>query len=441
MKLPAIKGFDEEALIKYFKNTGMLLIGKVGSLGIKMLTNIAVANYLLSYGNGILTTSIAYVFLFAALAGLGLDQFIVKELHQFPQKRDQILGTAFGLKAFAGFMCIPLISLAWLIYPLDDIQYQFILLLSFVGVFQSFTVIDSYFQSEVKSKYIMQVQIIGNLVSAAIKIILIYTHSPISYFFFAFLFDTILLSIGYIITYSRKNRSILNWRFEKTLAKKLFSLSWPLIISGIMVSVYMKIDQIMLKQILGAKGTAEAGAYATVVNFSEALNFVPVAIVSSLFPAILNARRDDKERYQKRLQNLYDLMVWLSLSFAIFITFASPFIYSYFKPEFADAAPVLSVHVWGSAFIFLGVASGQYLIAENFGRLTFIRTGIGAVVNIILNIVLIPRMGMMGTAIATVIAYFVSAFFILFIPKLRQQGIMMLKSLFLVTAFQKIFKR
>jgi O-antigen/teichoic acid export membrane protein len=240
MKLPAIKGFDEEALRKYFKNTGMLLMGKVGSLGIKMLTNIMVANYLLSYGNGILTTSIAYVFLFAALAGLGLDQFIVKELHQFPQKRDEILGTAFGLKTFAGFLCIPLISLAWLIYPLQDIQYQFILLLSFIGVFQSFTVIDSYFQSEVKSKYIMQVQIIGNLISAAIKIILIYSHSPISYFFFAFLLDTILLSVGYIITYSRKGRSILSWKFEKTLAKKLFSLSWPLIISGIMVSVYMK---------------------------------------------------------------------------------------------------------------------------------------------------------------------------------------------------------
>lgn len=203
----------------------------------------------------------------------------------------------------------------------------------------------------------------------------------------------------------------------------------------------MRVDQIMLKQILGEKGIAEAGAYNTVVMFSEALNFVPIAIVSSLFPAILNARRDDKERYQKRLQNLYDLMVWLSLSFAIFITIASPIIYKLYKPEYIAAAPVLSVHVWGSTFVFLGVASGQFLIAENFGRLSFIRTGLGAIVNIALNIVLIPKMGMMGTAIATVIAYFVSAFFILFIPKLRQQGIMMLKSLFLVTAFQKIFKR
>ncbi|KLT64074.1 flippase [Pedobacter sp. BMA] len=441
MKLPGIKGFDEEALKKYFKNTGMLLIGKVGSLAIKMLSSIAVANYLLSYGNGILTTSVSYVFLFAALAGLGLDQFIVKELHQYPEKREQILGTAFSLKSFAGLICIPLIYVAWLIYPLEGIKYSHIFLLSFMGIFQSFTIIDSYFQSEVKSKYIMQVQIIGNLVSAAIKVGLILMHSSITFFFIAYLFDTILLSAGYIITYNRKGRSIFNWKYDFSLAKKLLTLSWPLIISGIMVSIYMRVDQIMLKQILGDKGIKEAGAYNTVVMFSEALNFVPIAIVSSLFPAILNARRDDKVRYQKRLQNLYDLMVWLSLSFAIFITIASPIIYKLYKPEYISAAPVLSVHVWGSTFVFLGVASGQYLIAENFGHLSFIRTGLGAIINIVLNILLIPTMGMMGTAIATVSAYFASAFFILFIPKLRQQGIMMLKSLFLVTAFQKIFKR
>lgn len=441
MKLPYIKGFDPDALNKYFKNTGMLMFGRVGSLAIKMATTIALANYLLSYNNGILTTSIAYVYLFASIAGLGLDQFIVKELHQSPEKRDEILGTAFRLKITAALICIPTIYLAWLVFPLKDVAYQFILILSFIGVFQSFTVIDAYFQSEVKSKYIMQVQIIGNLVSAGIKLLLIFIQAPLIAFVYAFLADTVLLAVGYYFTYQRKGRSLFNWTYNNHLAKRLLSFSWPLIISGIMVSIYMKIDQIMLKEILGKRGISESGAYATVVNFSEALNFVPVAIVSSLFPAILNAKRDDTDRYQKRLQNLYDLMVWLSLSFALFISFASPFIYKLFKPEFATAAPVLTVHVWGSIFVFLGVASGQYLIAENLNKFTFVRTGFGALINIVLNLILIPKMGMMGTAIATVFAYFASAFLILLIPKARKQGIMMLKSLFLVTAFQKIFKR
>jgi O-antigen/teichoic acid export membrane protein len=441
MKIPSIAGFDQEALNKYFKNTGLLMLGRVGSLAIKMATNIWVANYLLSDKKGILDTSVAYTFLFASLAGLGLDSFIVKELHQYPKKRDEILGTSFLMKAFAGFLCIPLIFITWQFFPLSGITFFLIFILSFTGIFQSLTVIDSYFQSEVKSKYIMRVQIFGNIISAIIKLYLIQTAAHLTYFFYAYTFDILMLSIGYFIVYQRKGRNILKWKFNGELAKKLLNFSWPLIISGIMVSIYMKIDTIMLKEILGGKNGNEAsGAYGTVVMFSEALNFVPVAIVSSLFPAILNAKRDDNARYQKRLQNLFDLMVWISLSFAIFITFASPYIYNLFKPEYASAAPVLAVHVWGSLFLFLGVASGQFLIAEGFNKLTFTRTGIGALVNIALNFILIPKMGMMGTAIATVIAYFVATFLIVLIPKTRKQGMMMLKSLFLVSALQKIFK-
>jgi len=441
MKLPVLKGFNEEAFNKYVKNTGWLMLGRVGSMGIKMISTMLVANYLLPAKNGILNSSVSYIYLFAAVASLGLDSFIVKELHQYPQKRDTILGTSFGLKIVAGITCLPLIYIAWQLFPLTNIPYLFVFILSFTGLFQSLTIIDAYFQSEVKSKYIMQVQIIGNVISAAIKLALIFVFSAeLIYFFYAYVFDILLLSIGYFWVYEKQGLSLINWNFDWQLGKRLLSLSWPLIISGIMVSVYMKIDVIMLKELLGEEGDNASGAYATVVMFSEALNFVPVVIVSSLFPAILNARRDDPIRYQKRLQDLFNLMVWLSLAFAVFISIGSPLIYKFFKPQFASAAPVLAVHVWGSIFVFLGVASSQFLITEGYNKLTFIRTGFGAIVNIVLNFMLIPKMGMMGTAIATVIAYFSSAFVILFIPKTHKQGIMMLKSLFLITAFQKIFK-
>jgi O-antigen/teichoic acid export membrane protein len=441
MKITALKGFDEAAFGKYLKNTGWLMLGRVGALVIKMGTSILVANYLLPKNNGILNSSISYIFLFAALASLGLDSFIVKELHENPSNRDRILGTSFVLKLAAGIACVPLIYLFWLFFPLTGIPYVFVLILSVAGIFQSLTIIDSYFQSQVKSKYIMQVQITGNVISAGIKLALIFVFSAkLIFFFYAFSLDILLLSLGYFYTYKKQGLSVLKWNYDKQLAVRLLHLSWPLIISGVMVSVYMKIDVIMLKEMLGKEGATASGAYATVVMFSEALNFVPVVIVSSLFPAILNARRDDPQRYQKRLQNLFDLMVWLSLLFAIFITLASPFIYSFFKPEFAAAAPVLALHVWGSLFVFLGVASSQFLITEGYHKLTFVRTGIGAIVNILLNLILIPKLGMMGAAVATLIAYCTATFVIILIPKTRKQGIMMLKSLFLVTAFQKIFK-
>jgi len=438
MRIPAIPGFDQQALEKYFKNTGMLFIGRVGSLLIKMVVGIAVANYLGREHNGIITGGTVYIYFFSAIATLGLDQFIVKELHQFPENRDQILGTSFLMKVFAGLCCVPLIWLAYHIYPANGTPYYFVLIFSSIGLIQAFNVIDSYFQSQVQSKYIMQVQIYGNLVSAMVKLLLIFYKMPLLYFVYAYTLDFLLLSIGYYFTYQRKGRNIFNWVYNSELAKKLLSFSWPLIISGIMVSLYMKIDQIMIQNIAGTK---EAGAYATVASLSEAWNFIPAVIVSSLFPAILNARRDDYERYKKRIQHLYDLMVYLSLPVAIVITFAAPLIYKLYKPEYASAAPVLSVHIWSGIFVFLGAANSQYLIAENFSKLTFMRTGFGAIVNILLNLILIPNMGMMGAAIATLIAYASSAFFVLFIPKVRQQGLMMFKSLFLISLFQKITRR
>jgi O-antigen/teichoic acid export membrane protein len=440
MRLPNIPGFDQQAFSKYFKNTGMLFIGRIGSLLIKMIVSISVANYLGRANNGIIAGATVYIYFFSALATLGLDQFIVKELHQYPENRDQILGTSFLMKMLAGIICIPLIYLAFLIIPAKETPYYFVFILSFTSILQAFNIIDAYFQSEVKSKYIMQVQIIGNFASAAIKLLLIFYKLPLIYFVYAYSFDVFLLSLGYILTYQRKRRNIFNWSVNLILAKKLLSYSWPLIISGIMVSLYMKIDQIMVQNIAGVK---EAGAYQTVVNLSEAWNFVPAVIVTSLFPAILNAKRDDSQRYKKRIQHLYDLMVYLSVPVAIIISFTAPIIYKIlrYKLEYSYAAPVLSVHIWSGVFVFLGAASGQYLIAENFTKLSFIRTGLGAMVNIGLNLLLIPKMGMMGAAIATLIAYASATFCIIIIPKVRDQGIMMIKSLFLISLYQKILKR
>jgi O-antigen/teichoic acid export membrane protein len=439
MRVPAIKGFDQQALEKYFKNTGMAFVGKVGSLLIKMLVSIAVANYLSRDKLGIITGGITYIYLFSAIATLGLDQFIVKELHQSPNNRDHILGTSFWMKVTGGILCIPLVWFAYQIYPAKGTPYAYILIFSIIGIVQAFNVIDSYFQSEVQSKYIMQVQVIGNLLSAAIKLVLIYLKMPLIAFVYAYAIDFMLLALGYYLTYQRKGRSIFNWAYDGQLAKKLLTYSWPLIISGIMVSLYMKIDQLMIQNI---SGTKEAGAYATVAMLSEAWNFIPTVIVTTLFPAILNARRDDSERYKKRIQNLYDLMVYLSLPAAIVVSFAAPLIYQILtKPEFYYAAPTLSVHIWSGVFVFLGAANSQYLIAEGYTKLTFIRTGFGAIVNIGLNLILIPKMGMMGAAIATLIAYASSAFFVLLIPKTSKQGVMMLKSLLLISLFQKITKR
>lgn len=418
------------------------MLARVGSLAIKILVGFAISNYLGAFQNGILNYPLVFVTFFIAAAALGLDTFVTRELLRTPEKKDELLGTAFWLKLAGGITILPLIYFAYLLlssFKPVETPFSYILIVGFTGILQAFNIIDSYFQSKVKGKYIMIVQIAGNLLSATVKLIFVLLGLTLKWFIFALLFDAFLLAAGYVFVYQNNGESLFKWTFNKSTAKSLLRNSWPLAFSAILISIYMKIDQLMVQGYLGSK---QQGIYSTVVNLSESWYFIPVAIVTSVFPAIMNARRDDPQRYQKRLQNMYDIMVWISLSVALIMTFLSPLVYRIaYKPEYWAGAHVLSVHVWAGIFVFLGTASSQFLIAEGLTKLSMVRTGVGAAVNIALNIVWIPKYGIMGAALATLIAYGVAAFFILFIPKTQQQGIMMLKSLFLVTAFQKILKR
>jgi O-antigen/teichoic acid export membrane protein len=439
MKLPAIKGFDEEAFNKYLKNTGWVIFGKALSLTVSVL----ITSYLGPILFGDLSFGLSLVAILAAVGALGLDTFIIREIIQEPAKRDEILGTSLWLRIAANALLIPLTVGIYLVShnlssnpgtPLTLL----VGLLALASFFKSFNVIDAYFQSQVQSKYVVQVQNICLITISLIKVAIIVLGLPLIYIVFAYVLDGLILAVGLIIVYQKKGFSIFDWSFDKQRAKSLLRKSSPLILSAVMVSIYMKIDVVMLKSI----GSKAIGIYSSAQNLSEAWYFIPVAIVTSVFPALLNARKTDLDRYQKRLKNLYDLLVFISLPVALFISFfAADIIHLIYRGKYDGAGSMLSIHIWSGIFVFLGTASSQYLVAEGFTKVSFYRTAAGAVINILLNLWLIPKYGGVGASIATLIACFVSTFYLLLIPKTRQQGIMMLKSLFLVTAFQKIFKR
>lgn len=418
------------------------MIARVGSLGIKIVVSICVGNYLGPKAFGIYNYPLVFTTFFIAAAALGLDGFVTRELLRFPEKKNELLGTAFLLKMVGGILVLPLVYIAYHLatdFTRIDAPLSYILVVSLTGIIQAFNIIDSYFQSRAQGKFIMTVQVMGNLLSAAFKIILILLDKSLNWFIAALLIDVIALAIGYIYVYQKQGGSIFDWKFESPLARFLLKNSWPIAFSAILISVYMKIDALMIQGYLGSE---QQGIYSSVVQLSEAWYFIPVAIVTAVFPAIMNARRDDPERYQRRMQNMYDLMVWISLSIAIFMSIASPLIYHlFYTPDYWPAAHVLTIHIWAGIFTFLGTASGQFLIAEGYTKLSMLRTGAGAFINIVLNIWWIPKYGITGAAFATLIAYASSNFMILLIPKTRQQGIMMLKSLFLITLFEKLKNR
>lgn len=423
---------------KYFSNTSWLFFERVISLGTTFFVGIYVARYLGPANFGLYSYAGSFVGLFSAIAALGLDSIVVRELVLDEKKRDTILGTAFILKITGSVFVLIFIFIAIRFTNNDYMTNLLILIIAIGTIFKSFNVIEYYFQSKVLSKYIVYAQIFSTIFCAFIKLYLIYLNMDLIYFALVILFQNIMLASGFVMIYLKRNLSLIKWRLEFDLAKRLLNDSWPLIFSGIAISIYMKIDQVMIKNMVDAKAV---GNYAVAVRLTEVWYFFPMIITNSLFPAIVNAKKINIKSYYNRLQTLYDLLVWLAIMISIPMSLlANNVIHFLFGTEYQSAAGVLKIYIWATVFVFLGVASSKYLIVENFTGISFSRNMFGAIINILFNIILIPIFGINGAAIATVFSQFVSAFSIILTPKTYQNGILMLNSFLLIKAIKRVKK-
>ena len=168
----------------------------------------------------------------------------------------------------------------------------------------------------------------------------------------------------------------------------------------------MKIDQVMIKEMLGK---TSIGHYAAAVKISEAWYFVPIAINSSLFPAIINAKKRSLKEFYDRLKILYSFMLLSAVAISIPTTIYSKYIINLlYKEQFDQASTVLMFHIWAGVLVSLGVVTSSIVIANNKQNNALISTSIGAISNIILNLLMIPRFGIVGAAFATILSQIIS---------------------------------
>ena len=427
---------DHSGFRKYFANTSWLMGERILRMGVSLFVGIYVARYLGPERYGLLSYANSFVGIFLALATLGLDEVVVRELLKTPEQREKILGTSFLLK-LVGTLLMWVAIFAAVPFTENDLQTNIlIIIIAFGAVFQAFNVIDLNFQAKVKSKYVVHAQFVQLIISSIVKIILVVNEAPLIWFASVYSLDVIVLAMGLVFAYLYNGENIFSWKWSFETSKYLLHDSWPLILAGVVISVYMKIDQVMIKEMLGAK---EVGLYAAAVKLSEAWYFLPMAIASSLFPAIINAKVYQKEVYYQRLQKLYDLMVWIAVAIALPMAILSSWIVELlYGNEYLESSSVLNIHIWSGIFVFLGVASSKYLLAENYIKKAFYRTFAGALLNIIMNYYLIGIIGIQGAAISTLVSHFFAAYFYDILDKdLRIMFIMKTKSLFFYSLYAK----
>ncbi len=391
-------------------NISWLFFDKVLRMGVGLLVGVWVARYLGPEQFGLFSFASAFVGMFGAVAGLGLQSIVVRDIVHDPDCKEETLGTAAILQLMGGSLAyVCALGAIFILRPEDTLAKLLVAILGSVMLSRFSDVALYWFESQVLSKYIVWVQNGCFLIFAAIKVGLIVSNATLVAFACTTVAEALIVAVLILFMLGLHGPKLQKLRFSLLRAKTLLLNSWPLLLSGMAIMVYMKIDQIMLGQMLGDNAV---GIYSAAVRISEVCYFVPMMIVASVFPSILEARKRDETQYLQRLQRLYDLMVWLSLAIALPMTFIStPIVVALFGATYVESGAVLAIHIWASVFVFLGVASNQWFVAENRQILSFQRTLLGALVNVILNFVLIPNFGPMGAAVATVVAYSIAAFF------------------------------
>jgi O-antigen/teichoic acid export membrane protein len=404
---------------KYFVNTSWVLGERVLRMAVLLFVGIYVARYLGPERFGLLSYTLSFVLLFSSLASFGLDDILVRELVKQPKQRNDLLGSVFWLK-ICGTAVMGIAIAAALHFKTEDEQtYWMIALITFGFLFQATNVVDFYFQSQVQSKFAVRAQVIQLILTSLFKIYLVLAKAELVWFAFALMLDQAVVAVLFLLVYHWQIEWFPFFSFRWIQAKKLMRDAWPLIFAGMVVSIYMKIDQVMLKEMLDAKAV---GVYAAAVKLCEAWYFVPSVITASLFPVIISSKQKSDTLYQQRMQKLYDLMVWLSVTVAIPTTFLADWvIVILYGNDFEASATVLRIYIWAGVFTFLGVASFKWLVTENLQRYSFYVLAIGAIINIGSNLLLVPIYGINGAAVATFISYGIGSYAgLAFFKKSRQ---------------------
>lgn len=391
------------------QNSGWLVLDKFCKLIFGLFVGSLVARYLGPNDFGKFAYVLAYLNFFQALASLGLDAIVVREIASNLKNAGNILGSVFLMKFIVGIL-LWIIAILLMIFEngLSDNSVKLVAICGATLVFQSIDSIDLWFQSQSLSKLTVISKFIAYLISNLVKIVLILLGASLIYFAISFLIESAILAVALYFVYL-KNPTGDNWIPRKRLMQSLLIESWPLILGGISIAIYMRIDQIMIKYYLG---DAELGKYAAILTIATVWQFLPVTLMVSIAPHLARLKKVSEQSYIEGIKFIFSgfsFLAWMSC-FVTFI-FGNYFVLLLLGPNYLGNDNLLKIYALTNIFIFLGVAQGLWQTNEKRLKVTLYKTCMGALVSVGLNLVLIPTFGLIGAAISAVSAQAVAAVF------------------------------
>jgi O-antigen/teichoic acid export membrane protein len=425
---------------KILNNSGWMMSEQIIRMLVGLFVSVWIARLLGPSQFGELSFAISFASLFGIFAALGLNRIVVRELVKNADSPDfskVLISTVLGMRLCAAICMFLFCTLVAWFAKQGELILVGIISASFL--FSVFDSIDLFFQSRTEARVTAVARTLAFSVVTIVKIALLLAKAGIIAFALVTLFEFFCAALALWLVYRWRgfniNFSKINWR----LAGKLMRESWPEIISSFSVILFMKIDQVMLQNMIGSNSV---GLFSVAARLSEAWYFIPIAIVASTFPSIVRQREIDLEIYMNRIQQLMSGLVVLSYLAILGTSFlASPVVAFLYGSEYGESAIILVIHIWCGLFVSLGISSGSWIMAEGMIKLNLYRTLFGAVTNLILNFVFIPRYGAVGAAYSTLFSLMAAyLFFDFFVPSMRCMAKAKIRALLLFPLLAKMVR-
>jgi O-antigen/teichoic acid export membrane protein len=383
-----------------FLDRGLRMVGGV-------FVGALVARYLGPGGFGSLNFAIAISSVFAAIGTVGLNGIVVRDLVRQQDARGEILGTALAVRIVAAVAAIGAVQIVGLVTRNtgdggNSAARAVLTVVSFATIMRSASILRPWFESEVRSKFTVIADNGAFIVIAIVRIALVVSEASLVWFAVAILFEAIVAETALWMFFAKTTKGRMTLSVSRDRAKSLLSEGLPLVLSSMAIVLFMRMDQVMIQMMLGDEAV---GIYSAAVRVSEIWYFIPMSVVASVNPWLVGVKDSDPVEYERRYQQLCSGLVALSYAVIIVMWILSPWLVGLlFGDKFAEASSILRIHIWAGLFAAMGVANSRWMLNEGLARILMVWTICSASLNFAINLVLIPILGGVGAAVATLVA-------------------------------------
>jgi O-antigen/teichoic acid export membrane protein len=417
----------------YIQNIVSLFIDNILKISVGFIFSVLVARYFGPGKFGDINYVLAIVGILQVIVMFGADEIILKDFGFGIISNSRILYTTLTLRftlaifTFAGGFV--------LFYFLLNRSLIYIYLILGLQLFlYPFYCLKQWFQIKSLNKLIVISSQISLLCVCLAKLFVLLFKKDLIYYAFILLGGLFIEVFFLLVFYSMNPLKANRGKFDYEYSLKLLKGSLPLLFQNFAVVIFMKIDQVMIGKMLSPQAL---GIYSISVTISELFYFVPMAIINGSYPKIIKAKKENC--LEPLLIRIGSINFLISIIFAIGCTFFMPFfVKMVYGDAYFDAGRIIQIHCWAGLFVAIGVSHSCYLIFENIQIYSLLSMCFGAIINIVLNFVLISSIGIVGAAVATVISQAFASYICFAFFKDRRTFVFRTKSI--LFGFSNIFK-